>query len=289
MNELQLPEGVDKLTTAQKAVALGIIGVGLYFILPFLIAVMVNLYITVALAIPILYVLYNPYLIWGLAKTISWKLTKGIIGLDPLSAMDRYLDWVQGKHESIKKSRLSLQSTLVELERQVEEKERSKVENEKRALTATNKGFTAEAELAATNALSDKDFLMSLIPMRDNLKVKVEYLGELDEVFGMNAKQLEYKITNVRTQYESTKKIMAGMKNANDVIGGVSDAKKLFDESVRQTNEQMSRMTANIQMFENNIKPALDSAKFDKQVKSDEARQLIEDLKRNNNLLRAGK
>lgn len=58
-----LPIGVDKTTTSQKAIALtglaSVGGVGLYYGLPYIVAILANLWLTAVMLIPILFIAFN--------------------------------------------------------------------------------------------------------------------------------------------------------------------------------------------------------------------------------------
>lgn len=281
-NTLMLPEGVDKLSLPQKVVALGLLGGAAYFVVPFLIAMMVNLWIAAILAIPILYVAYNPMLVWGVFKTLSQKSTDWIIGLSPLSAMDRYLDWVKMKHRSITSAKLELMAAQQDINNQITEKENSYKQLMKKALHAEDKGEEIQASSYAENAASDKEFLENLIPVRDDVKNKLDYLSELDEVFDSNTKKLSYKIDNLKQRYKLIKTTHKGMKSANAVIGESGDAQRMFNVALQSANDDMNKMTANIQQYEQNIKPMLTGAKFDKELRQGEARKLLDEFRKAN-------
>jgi phage shock protein PspC (stress-responsive transcriptional regulator) len=89
MNQLMLPSGVDKLSLGQKIVAGGIAGVALYFALPVLLALMVNLLMVVVIGVPLAFLAYNYQMVWQVFKLISWHTTKFIIGLDVIGFMLR--------------------------------------------------------------------------------------------------------------------------------------------------------------------------------------------------------
>lgn len=289
MDGLQLPKGVDKLSAGQKLFALILLTGGLYLLyifLPPLIVILQNLWIAICLAAPLVWAAFNWELVWGVFKTLSWKLTQFAIGLSPLDVMDRYYDWVEKKRKTISDAKVDLMATERDLEQQIKEKEASRKANLSKASLLDPD--SVEALLLSSNALSDQEFLTPLIPLRDNVHNKVVYLTELDSVMALNAKQLRYRIDNLRLQYESLKKTHKGMQSANDVIGGANEATKIFQEAVKQTNNQMNKMTANIENFENNIKPMLDSARVDKQLHQAEARKLLEEFKNTNFLPTAG-
>lgn len=279
-NTLVLPDGVDKLSTSQKAVALGVLGVVGYLVLPFILTLMVNLTMVILLGIPLAFIAYNYEIIWSLFKTLSWKFTQSLIGLDPISMMERYHEWVKGKHLSIQNAKVNLQSTLNTLNQQIEEKDKSYLNNMNKALKLNEQNRAAEAQLYSSNGLSDKEFINSLVPLRDNVEVKVTYLSELNNVFELNTKQLGYKIENLKLQYKTLQDTHKGMKSANDVIGDAGFMNKAFKNSVEQANQQMNLMTANIQQFEENIKPMLSNAKLDQELHQQEAMKLLEDFKK---------
>lgn len=285
MSNLVLPSGVDQTTLSQKIVAGGLLalgGVALWWLLPPVIVILANLWMAIALALPLLWVAYNPTLVWGIAKTVSWKVTKSIIGLDVLSAMDRYYDWVCARLEVTVQSRQELSATLERTKKDIKEKEKSYRQSLERADQADRLGNKVEASIAASRAVADKEFLESLIPIRDEVQLKVDYLDELIGVFKVNKEQLRYAIDSKKTQFEALKSISKGLASANAVIGGSNEATKLYEESLNQLADKMSRFAANIQTFETNIKPVLEGARFDKQMAEVQGRKLLEEFRASN-------
>lgn len=280
--QLSLPKGVDSMSLPQKAIAVGILGVGAYYLVPFLIAVMVNLYIAAALAIPLIYIAYNPMLVWGVAKSLSQMSTNWIIGLSPLAAMDRYLDWVKNKHKSIQRAKNDVHASELGITQQINEKEKSYKSLMTKASIAQEKGNSIQADTYSLNAMSDKQFLEDLVPLRDDMIAKVKYLEELDQVFSANTQQLEYSIENTKTKYKLLTDVKKGMKSADDVIGGAGEANRMFKVALEQTNQRMNSMTASIQQYENNIKPMLADANFTKELRQGDARKLLEDFRKSN-------
>lgn len=278
-NKLTLPPGVDNLSLPQKIVAIGFIGIAAYFILPFLITVMVNLYIAVALAIPICYIALNPHLIWGVAKTLSQLTTNWIIGLSPLSAMDRYYEWVLSKLQVIRNAKNDVIASEMGISKQINDKEKSYKELMNKASIAEDQGNSIQADTYSSQAMSDKQFLEDLIPIRDDMKIKITYLQELDDVFQSNAEKLNHSINNTKMKYTTLKKIKKGMQSADDIIGGANEATRIYNVALSQTNDQINKMTASIQQYENNIKPMLADAKFSRELQQGEARRLLNEFR----------
>lgn len=140
---LVLPEGVDKLSNGQKIFAgglLSIFAVTIVYNIGAIVFMLANIWLAMLLAAPIIYMVFNPMIVWGLFKSLSYSLTKRIIGLDVLSAMDRYYDWVVSQYKELIEAKKELSATLKNLQNQISERETSRTKNLEKADIADKNG-----------------------------------------------------------------------------------------------------------------------------------------------------
>lgn len=283
--ELILPEGVDKLSPAQKIVAGGLLGLGvLLFILmsPSIAFYLANLWLVALLSIPIVFIAFNPTLVWGVAKSLSWALTKKIISLDILSAMDRYYDWVNLKLATAMQSRESLNTTYLTIDQQVKDKEKSYKTNITKADDLDKLGNTIQSKISANKAVVDQQFIENLVPLRDDTKQRLDYVDEIIDVFKVKKEELGYTIESKKLEYKSLQDTYNSLSAVNTAMGGMGEANKLWNESVNQLTNQMNQFTSSIQSFENNLKPILEGARVDKQLADKEGMRLLEEFRNAN-------
>jgi hypothetical protein len=281
-NELILPSGVDKLSVPQKVVAGGLMLGGLYFALPILLSLMVNLVMVLLIGVPLAFLAYNYQMIWLLFKNLSWHTTKWLIGLDVLSYMDRYVDYVRDREQLILNSKRDLIANVEGVRGEIQERESSYASNMKKADVADRQGNSAQCDVYTSNAADDKDFIASLAPIKEEADKQVMYLGELAEVFGTKRQQLEYKVKAQKSKYKSLQTMSRGMGAASEVISGSGAESAIWKETQEQLVSQMNQFTANIKTFEEVVKPAIESGRFDRQLRKEEGQKLLEQFRATN-------
>lgn len=279
---LSLPDSIDKTSTGQKVVAAGLIVATLYglsFLLPPLVVILANLWLAIMLAIPLIWVAFNPMLVWGIFKTISWKLTQRIIGLDKIAVMDRYYDWLCVQLESIRESSQTLKSTLVSVSKQVAQKEASFRANMEKADFADRNGNKIETATYTNKAQADKNFVESLLPTKESLENRVEYFDKLIEVLTSRQESFKYGLDLAKEQYKALKESAKGLSKANAMVAGNNEVTKAYEESVRQLSDEMSSLTASISSYESVMKPVIEGAEFDKNFMQEQGAKLLEEFR----------
>lgn len=286
----RLPDGVDQLSSKQKVVA-GTLAAGsglaiAYFVLPPLIVIFTNLLILGGLLATIGVIFTQRRLIWNIYKSISWKLTQAWIGLDTLSAMERYYDWFSAKLEKTTLAKNNLEARLNSLTQQIDKKGKERQDALTRAdLLDKEKGKAAEVEVGILLAKASgiEKFIQTLVPVRDTAQENVAYLQEAVLTVGAGKIKLRNDIDINREQLEALKAMFAGMKTASEVLAEDNEMTRMYKESERQLAEKMSLYTAQISQLEENIKPALTNANLDCKLEIENGRKLLEQFRQTNN------
>lgn len=224
----------------------------------------------------VMYCVFNPLVVWGFFKTLSWKFTSWLIKMDPLSVMDRYVDLLKKKRANLQKTKLSLQANRQALERSMLELEGNIRDNLKRGAAAQEQGQTAIASVAGTKATTDNETLALYRPILEKLKKNCEFLEELDENWGVSIDKLSYTVDQKRKEYVTLKKMADVLGQAKEFANGESDAKKLYDQSVAALEESVTSKIATIEEFEKNSRTILGEMRVDKKVKMDEGLAAID-------------
>lgn len=281
-NQLVLPDGVDKLSLPQKVIALGIVGVAAYYLLPILLAMMVSLLWIVIIVSILGFAAMNYRMIWTFAKWLSWKGTQWLIGLDVLGYMDRYLAYVGEQEQVLLNSKRDLVKELEGVKGQISDSEKAFQEQMNRADAAEKLENKVQFDIAISSAQDHKDYIQTLSPVRDEAEKQVAYLTELTDVFHTKHEQLGNTVKMQRTKYNSLQAMSKGMGAASDVLRGAGGQNEIWKETNRQLIDQMNTFTANIKTFEDVIKPAIEGARFDKQLRETTGKQLLNEFRNTN-------
>jgi hypothetical protein len=290
-----LPAKMDKTNANQKLFAFVLLAAAIYgvvkvgnVVLPELIAFVTNVWtfllVFVPLALIVLFILKNPFIIWTFFKTLSWELTKVMIKMDPLSVMDRYVEYLWKKIQNLEKSRTALGGTKEKQKREIERLQRSVTDHMDKAVAAEDSGDTTTARLSAMKAETDKSTLKIYIPIYEKIEKNYVFLGELLENWKSSHEGLQYTVKAKRQEAEGIRQMEKSLKDAEEYTGAFTEAKRVYEESVRQLEIQVSNGIAKIDAFEESSKSVSDGIKVEKKMLENRGLKAIEEYRKNKEL-----
>lgn len=278
-----------RLTTGQKAFAgvllLGAIWGAIKLINPFMADLkdlLQNFWWCVGLGVPavflVLYLINNPWVIWGLFTTISRKLTYFLVKMDPLSVMDRYVDYLKKKRANLGVTIEVLRGKKIKLDRIVSEKEANVQKNLALGKSAYGNEKTRNAAaLYGVKVQTDKEALEMFRPMQERTDKSLTFLQELDDNWKYSTEKLEYQIAGKREQYEIIKETTKGLKTAEALINSDNEAARLYGMSVKALEESVTQKLGYIDEFERKSKDFRTNIAIEKQAVQDEGLKILED------------
>lgn len=278
---MELPASLkDKTTGWQKVVAFGLMaGVGylgfviLAAMLPTLIAAAESLVLLVGMAIvfglPALYMITNPLVVWGFFKTLAWNFTKFMIKMDPLSVMDRYVEYLRKKLKGLGVAIEILTGKRDKLSRKIDDLNVTITENVKFGKAAQSQGQNAAAGTYGIKIQTDRSTLNLLTPLLARANKNLDLMQRLAENWGVSIEQLTYQIQGKRAEYEIISETFKGLKTAEDFINSDNDAAKLYGQSVIELENQVTQRMGYIEEFERKSKGLMTNISIEKQANMD--------------------
>ena len=278
---MELPASLkDKTTGWQKVVAFGLMaGVGylgfviLASMLPTLIAAAESLVLLVGMAIvfglPALYMITNPLVVWGFFKTLAWNFTKFMIKMDPLSVMDRYVEYLRKKLKGLGVAIEILTGKRDKLSRKIDDLNVTITENVKFGKAAQSQGQNAAAGTYGIKIQTDRSTLNLLTPLLARANKNLDLMQRLAENWGVSIEQLTYQIQGKRAEYEIISETFKGLKTAEDFINSDNDAAKLYGQSVIELENQVTQRMGYIEEFERKSKGLMTNISIEKQANMD--------------------
>lgn len=275
---------IDLTNTNQKifaGVLLAIVLGVLYYLLPPFIVILKNLWIAAILAIPIIFVVMNPMLIWNIFKQLSWSLTKTMISGDKLGYMYRYHDYLISKINDLNKNIQNVGAIRVKLRRKIGDLSLTIKENKSKALAFQDKQAPATVIRTLGNKIAiDTKQMEALMPKVLNVEKQEAYLKELYDNWVSGAEDLKYTLDAKAQEYELLKEVNSATDNASSFLKGNNEEYKLYQESLKQIETSVTQYTANIEDFERRVQPILQNLSMERSVSEDEGLKLIEDFKK---------
>ncbi len=286
----------DKTTTWQKAVAFGLMGGAAYLlalainsIAPTLIEAMKNIWMMLFIGTPLvlltLYVVTNPLVIWGLFKTLSWNLTKFLIKMDPLSVMDRYLDYLRSRLKTLSSSIDTVSGEDIKLDREINQVKERIQENLSLGQAAITQGQSTAASTYGIKVKTDQSILETLTPLKKRSQTSLVLMRALSENWSTQIEQLSYQIAGKRKEFEIIKNTFKGLKTAEDFIGSDSEQAKLYGQSIIELENQVTQKLGYMEEFERKAKPIMSNMSIKKQADMDAGLAELEKFMQGDKLL----
>lgn len=278
-------KNADLTNPTQKGIA-ALIGVGLlvvlYFLLPPLVFILKNLWLTVALGVPLLFLIYNYEILWSLLKQLSWNMTKKIISSNKLWYMWQGYNWLVARNEDLNENIKKVGAIQSSTSRKLSEIAKEAEDSKKRALHEEGKGASPLVLKVIYNkiALLTKQF--------DNLSPKLNFIDEqrkrLIDLHGnwvADAEMLKNTLESKEQEYNLMKELSAASDSALLFLKKDSPEMRDFNESLKQIEQSINQYTSNVENFQRNVLPTLQTMDTQREMNEEEGRKLIEEFKKN--------
>jgi hypothetical protein len=286
-----------KANGAQKFVAWGIIGAlimgGMYvfnhFIAPNLIWFLNNIWAIIIPGAPLvaitLYTLFNPLVVWGFFKTLSVKFTAFLVKMDPLSVMDRYIDWLGMKLQNIRRTIETVNGEKISLDRQLGEYDKQIQQHLRNASAALQLGDKLNASLLGSKVSTLRNSVKVLTPLQQKAEKSLKLLRTVEENWAYAKEKLAFEVENKRIEYRIISRTVKGLKSADDFINSDNEAAKLYGMGVRELEERVTQGYGYIEEFDRRSKDIIAGISIEKQANMDEGLRELETYMKGGKLL----
>lgn len=275
------------LMTPQQKIFAGILAVGalmlLWFLLPPMIVILKNLWILGILSAPIIYTASNPKAVWGMFLNLSDKLTRWMISKDKKGYMYRFYDYIIAKRNIVQKARIDLNTVKIESIGAAGKLKTAIDRNSEEAINLEQKlgKDHSEVRIRQHKVAIDTKRMDDLVPKIEGLTVKEKLLLQIEEQMTTDAEMYKYQIDSLIEQHNIDKKMSSASDAARQAMGSDSEERKLFDEAVKQMEQEASKYLANIEDFQRTILPKLAAGNVMREISEEEGAKLIADFKAN--------
>lgn len=280
MNYKELP---DLTTPGQKIIAGGLLVlglVGLYFLLPPMVVIMKNLWLTALLGAPMVFAAANYQVIWGMFKQLSWKMTSKLISSDPLWHMYRYYDYLLERIQGLQDAITEVNTIKIKSTRRIVEyqEELNKFINQAQREEAKNPDSVVTRVLKSKISMTQKNIDV-LLPKLEFIDHQTNQLSEVHTMWSADTEILKHELDTKAQEYEMLKELSGASDKASMFLGGNSMEIKMFKESLKQIEHSVSSYAANIASFDNQILPQMARAGADFEYNVEEGNRVIEQIK----------
>jgi hypothetical protein len=277
-------KNADLTNPTQKFIA-GIIGIGVlvlaYYLLPPLVFILKNLWLTIALAIPLLFLGYNYEILWSLLKQLSWNMTKKIISSNKLWYMWQGYNWLVGRNNDLNENIKKVGEIQSKTERQLIEIIKDIKKTKERALFEEQKNSPQTILKVIYNKVTLlQNQLDNLDPKLGFIRSQRERLIELHSNWMADAEILKQTLEAKEQEYNLMKELSAASDSALLFLKKDSPEMRDFNESLKQIEQSINQYTSNVENFQRNVLPTLQSMDTQREMNEEEGRKLIEEFKK---------
>lgn len=276
-------KSADLTSPGQKLIA-GLFGVGLlgvlYYALPPLVLILKNIWLTIGLSVPLLFLGYNYEICWSLLKQVSWNMTKKVISSDKLWHMWQGYHYLVAKNDALNTNIISVgaikDKTTKELARIAKEAGKAKEE----ALYEEKKGSAPLKLKVLYNKVSllDSQF-NTLEPKLKFIENQYRQLIELHGNWVADAEILRQTLEAKAQEYDLMKELSAASDSAKAFLKKDSPEMQRFTESLKQIEDSINQYTSNVENFQRNVLPTLQHMETQREMNEEEGKKLIEEFK----------
>lgn len=215
------------------------------------------------------YVLLNPMFVWMSYLGIVRKITSFFIKMDPLSYMDSYADLIESKLRKLRDIVIvSLLGKQKSLQRLINEAKDTATKEAKLGLAAREIGNKNQMALHGNAVANAKSTVDTFTPLLNSLNQKIDFLQKLAENWDYSAQQLRQTIDVKRREYQVLSTTVAGLKEAESWINSDNEAARVYAESVKALEENVTQKLGYIDQFESNSKGLMETMALEKEVRT---------------------
>lgn len=286
-----------KLTWWQKGFAYMLMGATVImamkifnnYIAPNLIWFLKNIWAIVLLGTPLvfltLYIITNPAVIWGVYKTLSVKITSFLVKMDPLSVMDRYIDWLEMKMTNLSQTIETLRGKKIKLDRRIESMEKERIEQLRLGEAAIKQNEERRASLYGSKAAALSNSINALKPLQNKVSLSLDKLVTIHDNWGYGLEKFKFEVQIKREEYESIKEVVKGLKNADDMINSNSEQAKLYGMGLKELEERATANMGFIEEFDRRSKDIILGLSIERQANEDQGLKELESYMKKSELL----
>ena len=246
------------------------------YVTPPLVELFKNLWLLALYVVPLLIAVLNYQTIWVVYKQLVWKTTQKLISTDKLAYMYQYHDYLVEKIKKLEDNTKNITTAKVKLERKLAETLNIVKENTERAKLLENR---KDSEMALKNTYNrvnvDTKIAQSLAPKLDSITTQEKYLVDLIQHWTSDAEQLKYTLDAKAEEYKILKETSEATGNASAFLKGNTVEYKMFEESLKQIEQDISLYTANVETFEKKVAPILEGKVADREFSEEQGKQLV--------------
>lgn len=233
---------------------IGAVGYGLYYILPFLIGLMTNIFIAIGMGVglfALIYVLLNKET-WntlGLAYTLIMRAITGLmIDLDPIGILNSYAKYLEDKLGKIKQKMGVVSGSIRNLREKIATKKREAEHAMDLALEAKRRGekiqVLKQGRKAERRTQSITDFQLLL----QKLELIYRMLDKMKQAAEFYKDDIEDEVANVTERRSAINAAFSAMRDAWALIIG-DDKKATYKRTIDRLAEDYGMKLGQIENF----------------------------------------
>lgn len=222
---------------------------------------------------------------WMGYKTLCKKITSFFIRIDPLSMMDRYVEILSDKLTNLNEIKVQLQGRQVAAQRRIEALNKEVKDHLARGQAALKQKQMDVASIEGSRLEGAKKSIEVYTPNYERMTRSLEFLNALSQNWGVSIVQLREEIARKREEFETLRDEAKAMHQAEAFLSGDTDEGRVYQESLKALEYNVTQKIAYIEDFEKRSKDIMAGIQVDNQAQHDTGLKALEDSLRDNTLL----
>lgn len=218
-------------------------------------------------------------------KVFLNKITGFFIKMDPLSYMDRFADILTQKLRNLRAAIVSLKGEKISLERQIAEETQNMEKNLKMAKAFLDAGNKAKAGYHSGIAQGCKESIMLYTPNMKRMTSSLKFMEAMDENWDLSISSMRQLIDRKRREWKVLKRNAAVLKQSEEFLRGDTEEGRIYQESIKALEQQVSEKIAYIEDFEKRAKPIMEGAEMEKTIREQDGLAFLDEYMHNDKLL----
>lgn len=276
-----MTEDFKPKSSLQKWVAIALAVVTAVIVLPLIAKLMVNMLIGGIVLVVLLFLGWNYQMLWSMFESISWSLTKSYIKSNKLEVIRQYINAQHIKAKEIKSTIENVGGTRVALQREIDRINQAITANVRQVqILQENNSSEMVIDNVASKIGVDEETLKNLSPQLESILNNENLLKEMYVLLVHNIEKLEYRLDGKVREYETLKKVAESSGKVSEFIKGRTKESQMFDESLRQMEQEVSLYTSKVEQFSTDFQPVIEAGTAQKGADAQRGLELVEKYKK---------
>ncbi len=257
-------------------------GIGLFFLLPFIIVLLQNALYAAILGVALAAIIYVALdkrfrrLIWHGYKSVMRFLTGLFIEIDPIGIMKNYLDALRDKQEDLQSQISKVAGVRGRLNKVISSNSKQIELSMHKASVAKKTGRDRQVQLHTRTAGRLESVNQRLGPLAERLEHLLGILAKVDDAVGISIDDLKEEIKVTEMEFESMRAASKAMSQATGALSGSGVDYEFFEMAKDYVEKDVGEKLGQIENYLRISSNIMENLDFKDEVALDKGLRMLE-------------